>query len=158
RALTKIELAIEFVKSGEPVRYKITRYWHNDAEHIDEHIEIEENGKPLIELTKKEKNLFLRELIQPGLAKVMFFDGEKLLSLYDENNLTAFIADSCRFLFGLNFVDLLHTDLNYYVNKLYAQQDATQLLADIKKVQDELVKINTEIIAFESDKALLNDE
>ncbi|MGN6398656.1 MAG: DNA sulfur modification protein DndD [Mucilaginibacter sp.] len=157
-ASTRIELIIEFVKSGAPVRYKITRCWNNNANHIDEHIEIEENDKLLEELTKKEKNLFLRELIQPGLAKVMFFDGERLLSLYDENNLTAFIAESCRFLFGLNFVDLLNTDLSYYVNKLYTQQDASQLLVDIKKTQDELVKINTEIISLEAEKAQLNEE
>ena len=146
------------MKSGEPVKYKISRSWKNNADNVDEQIEIEENGKALKELNKKEKNLFLRELIQPGLAKVMFFDGEKLLSLYDESNLTAFIAESCRFLFGLNFVDLLNTDLNYYVNKLYAQQDATQMVADIKKVQEELIKINAEIITLETEKAQINDE
>ncbi|MBV8388977.1 MAG: DNA sulfur modification protein DndD [Mucilaginibacter sp.] len=155
-SVSRIELVIEFIKSGAPVRYKIARRWNNDPVNIDEQIQIEENGKLLEELTKKEKNLFLRELIQPGLAKVMFFDGEKLLSLYDENNLTAFIAESCRFLFGLNFVDLLNTDLNYYVNKLYAQQDASQLVADIQKTKDELVKIAAEIIALGDEKAQLD--
>lgn len=130
----------------------------NNVNDVDESIFIEEDGKPLNELSKKEKNLFLRELIQPGLAKVMFFDGEKLLSLYDEGNLTAFIAESCRYLFGLNFVDLLNTDLNYYINKLYSQQDASQSLTEIKKVRDELNKINTEIIALEDEKAEITTE
>jgi DNA sulfur modification protein DndD len=89
----------------------------------NEEIAIEENGQPLTELNKKEKNLFLRELVQPGLARVMFFDGEKLLSLYDQGNLANFIAESCRYLFGLNFVDLLNTDLNYYIHKLQGLQD-----------------------------------
>lgn len=150
---TSIELVIEFIKSGAPIRYKICRKWNNDANAVDETVNIEENGKALNELSKKEKNLFLRELIQPGLAKVMFFDGEKLLSLYDENNLTAFIAESCRYLFGLNFVDLLNTDLSYYINKLYVQQDATQTLAEIRKIRDELALIDAEIIKLEDGKS-----
>jgi len=150
---TSIELLIEFIKSGSPVKYKIKRHWKNNANDVDESIFIEEDGKPLNELSKKEKNLFLRELIQPGLAKVMFFDGEKLLSLYNEGNLTSFIAESCRYLFGLNFVDLLNTDLNYYINKLYSQQDPSSSLTEIKKVRDELNKINTEIISLEDEKS-----
>ena len=154
-ATTEIELNIEFVKSGEVVKYKITRSWTNNSSNVDENITISENAKPLNELNKKEKNLFLRELIQPGLAKVMFFDGEKLLSLYDENNLTAFIAESCRYLFGLNFVDLLNTDLNYYINKLYTQKDAAQILSEISKVKEELSVIDKEIVTLESEKSTL---
>lgn len=155
--LTKIELNIEFVKSGEVVKYKIERSWTNSSSNVDENIIIEENGKPLNELNKKEKNLFLRELIQPGLAKVMFFDGEKLLSLYDENNLTGFIAESCRYLFGLNFVDLLNTDLNYYINKLYAQKDAVQILSEITKSKEEIGEIRREIVSLEDEKSKLSD-
>ena len=43
-----IELTIEFVKSGEPVKYKISRSWKNNADNVDEQIEIEENGKVTI--------------------------------------------------------------------------------------------------------------
>ena len=155
---TAIELVIEFIKSGTPIRYKIKRSWSNNPKNVDEQIFIEENGKQLSELNKKEKNLFLRELIQPGLAKVMFFDGEKLQSLYDENKLTEFIGDSCKYLFGLNFVDLLNTDLNYYVNKLYTLQDSAQSLLEIKKVVEELRNIDVEIIQLEGRKADVNDQ
>jgi len=157
KAISGIELTIEFVKSGAPVTYKILRVWSPDIENIAENITIEENGKSLNELSKKEKNLFLRELIQPGLAKVMFFDGEKLSSLFDENNLKAFVAESCRYLFGLNFVDLLNTDLNHYINKLYSQQDASQNLAEIQKIQVEINQINTEIIDLEDEKSQVSN-
>ncbi|MDB5022879.1 MAG: sulfur modification protein DndD [Mucilaginibacter sp.] len=152
---SSIELNFEFIKSGAPVKYKVKRFWMNDHDNPNEDLHIEENGKPLNELNKKEKNLFLRELVQPGLAKVMFFDGERLLSLYDQGNLANFIAESCRYLFGLNFVDLLSTDLNYYINKLQSQQDPSQSLAEINKVKNELRDIQNITVAIEAEKTEL---
>jgi len=154
---SSIELNFEFIKSGAPVKYKVKRFWMNDHDNPNEDLHIEENGKSLSELSKKEKNLFLRELVQPGLAKVMFFDGEKLLSLYDQGNLASFIGESCRYLFGLNFVDLLSTDLNYYINKLQSQQDPSQSLIEINKVNDELKNIQNLTITLEAEKTELID-
>jgi DNA sulfur modification protein DndD len=152
---SSIELHFEFIKSGAPVKYKVRRFWMNDTANPNEELTIEENGKPLTELSKKEKNLFLRELVQPGLAKVMFFDGEKLLSLYDQGNLADFIGESCRFLFGLNFVDLLNSDLNYYINKLQAQQDPSQSMTEMLKIKNELKDIQNTIVAIEAEKTEL---
>jgi len=149
---SSIELSFEFVKSGAPVIYKVSRSWVNSPSDPNEEITIIENGRPLAELNKKEKNLFLRELIQPGLAKVMFFDGERLLSLYDQGNLSAFIGESCRYLFGLNFVDLLHTDINYYIQKLHGQQDPSQSQAEIEQVKATLKEIQNNVVRFEAEK------
>lgn len=152
---SSVELQFEFVKSGAAVKYKVRRFWTNDTATPNEELTIEENGKPLTELNKKEKNLFLRELVQPGLAKVMFFDGEKLLSLYDQGNLADFIGESCRFLFGLNFVELLNGDLNYYINKLQAQQDPSQSMTELGKLKNELKDIQNAIVAIEAEKTEL---
>lgn len=155
---TSLELNIQFLKSGSVVNYKIIRCWTNDPSNLLEEIRILEDGKELSELNKKEKNLFLRELIQPGLAKVMFFDGEKLLSLYDERNLSEFIGESCKYLFGLNFVELLNTDLSHYINKLYSRQDHTKDIVEIKKLKDTIQIFNAEIISHEDSKAVLIHE
>lgn len=149
---SSVELYFQFYKSGATVDYKVKRSWVNHPNDPAEEISIEENGKELTELNKKEKNLFLRELIQPGLAKVMFFDGEKLLALYDHGNLAQFIGDSCRYLFGLNFVELLNSDLNYYIQKLHAQQDPSQQLQEIGRVRNELQQIKETTVKLETEK------
>src|SRR5579872_31612 len=132
--LSSLDLTFEFTKSGQPVQYRVVRSWVNNPDNVNEEVYIYENGIEQTDLNKKEKNFFLRELIQPGFAKVMFFDGEKLSALFESHNLTSFIAESCRNLFGLNFIDQLKTDLNYYVNKLLSQKDTSKNVTELKKI------------------------
>jgi DNA sulfur modification protein DndD len=143
---TELEIEFDFVKSGLPVEYKVVRKWFNDPANITEDISLWENGKELIDLTKKEKNLFLRELIQPGFAKVMFFDGERLSSLFEGNNLTIFLSESCRYLFGLNFIDQLKTDLNYFISKLHQQKDQSSTRAELQKTQTTILEIDAALL------------
>lgn len=155
---TSLELFFNFIKSGVQVNYKIIRQWNNTADNVNEEVFIEENGIELKELSKKEKNIFLRELIQPGFSKVMFFDGEKLSSLFESTNLSQFIEESCKDLFGLNFVELLKTDLNYYTNKLLLKQGNQKNVEEWNKISEELEKIEDEIQSFLTTKDALESQ
>src|ERR1700761_222961 len=52
---SSVELYFQFYKSGATVDYKVKRSWVNQPNDPAEEISIEENGKELDELNKKEK-------------------------------------------------------------------------------------------------------
>jgi len=149
---TRLRLTLSFIKSGKAIKYDVIRKWRNEKSNINEDVIVYENEKELIDLNKKEKNLFLRELIQPGLAKIIFFDGEKLSSLFESDNLTSFISESCCYLFGLNFIDLLKIDLGYLSNRLLTRNNTSQAEIELKKLENNIDTINTENEKFISEQ------
>lgn len=155
---TSVGVDFEFIKSGVPIHYRVLRTWMHDRNDVGEQVWVWENEKELIELNKKEKNLFLRELIQPGFAKVIFFDGERLSSLFEGNNLTLFLAESCRYLFGLNFIDQLKTDLSYFAIKQQGQKQKDGTIAEINKTIGILNAIEAELQKLRAEAEGLNGQ
>jgi DNA sulfur modification protein DndD len=145
---TKIEINLSYTKAGTSVDYKFVRSWYNNSEDLDEKLSIFENEKELKELDQKERNLFIRELIPPGFAKVMFFDGEKLQSMNENSTLNSFIADCCHSLFGLNLVNILQKDIELYSNKLLSEQKNSP-------IANEIHTLTKEIDALISEKEML---
>lgn len=136
-AQTKIELVFDYINSGNKINYKIVRTWFNNKD-CKEQVYIYENGEELHDLTLKEKNLFIRELIQPGFAKAIFFDGEKLQNLNDNTLLNQFISESCQSLFGLNLIQILQRDIDHYINKLLSDQKDSQNISEFKNLENEI--------------------
>jgi DNA sulfur modification protein DndD len=157
-SMTSVTVDFQFVKSGMSLRYSVTRKWNNNPEELDETVDIVEDGKLFADLSKKEKNFFLRELIQPGFAKIMFFDGELLSSLFESSNLSQFIKEGCQDLFGLNFVEILKADIGYLTNKLLTQQGNTKNIDDTRKVQDQLAEIDEILNKYISEHDILNSQ
>ncbi|HVX01388.1 MAG TPA: DNA sulfur modification protein DndD [Candidatus Babeliaceae bacterium] len=138
----KISVCFQFFKSGLQLSYRVLRTWNSNVNDVNEELYVWENGDELSDLSKKEKNLFLRELIQPGFARVIFFDGEQLSSLFESGNLPAFIQESCNYLFGINFIELLKSDLNHFTNKLLLQQSSVKDSNELIRIEDELSQIS----------------
>ncbi len=155
---TLLDLTFNFVKSGTPISYNIIRTWNNVPGNVNEQVTVVENGKELTDISKKEKNIFIRELIQPGFAKIMFFDGEQLSSLFESGNLSNFIQDSCNDLFGLNFIELLKTDLNHYTTKLLNQHGNSKNIEELKKNEGEIQKIDEDLNQFYTDKEIFDNQ
>ena len=146
-----LDMTFDFFQSGTPYTYRVIRSWQNDSKSLNERLQIFENGEELTNISKKEKNIFLRELLQPGYANIMFVDGEKLQSLYHEANLSAFIADSCHALFGIGLVNLLNKDLDVFINKSIVESDNKKLNNDLAEIEQKLTDISIELQTLERD-------
>ncbi|MCD4666140.1 MAG: DNA sulfur modification protein DndD [Bacteroidales bacterium] len=143
--VSKIELNLNISRNGKEISYKISRSWRKNQNNTNEEITIIEDGQELIDINKREKNFFLREMIPPGYAKVIFFDGEKLSTIYENNNLSKYLKETSNYLFGLNFIELLARDLSYYENKIHNQVEATKQSKELKDIQTIILDIhNTE--------------
>lgn len=150
---TEIEVCLSFTREGKVDEYRVLRKWQKASGSAEEEVLVWQNGEHLTELSLKEKNSFLRELVNPGFAKVIFFDGEKLSSFYQLDNLKFFLEDGCRSLFGLDYVELLKKDLDYYTDKLINKPETKKRTTELNDVVETLSEIESEMEALKLSKA-----
>ncbi len=136
-----IEFNISF--DGKIQEYKITRTWQNNDGKVDESLSIQKsdsesnnfqeldvsipNKRSLKELRrfqeldsieKSEWQQFINQLIPRGIAKLFFFDGEKIQSIADDNNENKYIQSSFDTLLGLDVVHQLQKDLGHFLSTI----------------------------------------
>ena len=114
-APTAVELSFDFTGAGVRVAYRVRRQWAVNNRRLQHDLTIWENGAPLDALAPEARETLLRELIPPGLAEIFFFDGEKISALARESGDPALLATTVNALLGLNLIDQLQRDLDYYL-------------------------------------------
>ncbi len=140
---TESSISIEFEISfdGKIQKYQITRTWQNNDGKIDESLSIQKfdtvsnnfqeldvsipNKKSwkarnqfeeIDSVDKSEWQQFINQLIPRGIAKLFFFDGEKIQSIADNNNENKYIKSSFDTLLGLDIVHQLQKDLGHVLS------------------------------------------
>lgn len=131
---TYIEVHFDYFKSGVATEYVVRRLWNEKGA---ERLDIFENGKP-VTLEEKEKAFYLKDLVPIGYNRIMFFDGEKIMSLSNDLFINEFIRDCCESLLGLNLVYTLQRDLDTYIKRLLSDSNNNKLTSDLATAQKEL--------------------
>lgn len=112
-----IIIEFQFAHEGKISEYQVTRMWQNNDGRIDEKLSIkkknfsDENFVNLDSIEESEWQLFIDQLIPKGIAKLFFFDGEKIQSIADEGGEDIHIRSSFNALLGLDLVKQLHDDI-----------------------------------------------
>lgn len=114
-APTAVELSFDFTGAGVRVAYRVRRQWAVNNRRLQHDLTIWEDGAPLDTLAPEARETLLRELIPPGLAEIFFFDGEKISALARDSGAPALLATTVNALLGLNLIDQLQRDLDYYL-------------------------------------------
>ncbi|SJL83403.1 DNA sulfur modification protein DndD [Vibrio palustris] len=125
-----IELEFRHNQSGEENTYKVVRNWKKGK--LDK-LHLEKDGEALTELSYKQCQGFLNELIPNGIADLFFFDGEKIAELAEDQSGTV-LKTAVRRLLGLDIISKLKSDLNIYLKK----QGSASLSQSIKEQLDQL--------------------
>ena len=137
---SSISMEFEIYFDNEIKQYRITRTWQNLDGKINEQLLIQKynlNSKLFITLDQslpnknsiKEKTRFddidsidesgwqqfINRLIPRGIAKLFFFDGEKIQSIADNKNENKYIQSSFDTLLGLDVVYQLQKDIEYFI-------------------------------------------
>jgi DNA sulfur modification protein DndD len=84
-----LELEFEYAIGGERQTYTVARSWNRDdassgtqgRKRVEETLRVFQDHQLLDKLDARQWEDFVRELIPPGLAQLVFFDGEKMQSL-----------------------------------------------------------------------------
>jgi DNA sulfur modification protein DndD len=112
---TSIIIDFKYFHNGEVDGYTVDRTWKNEDGRIIEELKIKKNGKRLDSVEESQWQSFIEELIPRGIAKLFFFDGEKIVKMAEGENEEIEIKSSFDSLLGLDVVDQLHSDLKVHI-------------------------------------------
>jgi len=108
--------------------------WESDDGKVREKLTIsklEGDWKPLDKIEESQWQSFINELIPRGIAKLFFFDGEKIVEMAQEGNEDIEIKSSFDTLLGLDLVEQLRSDINLSLLR--------NLKGDSKKIQEKYI-------------------
>jgi DNA sulfur modification protein DndD len=140
---TSIIVDFKFYHNGLVDDYTVDRTWYDDDGRLTEQLKIKKNNKRLDAVEESQWQSFIEELIPRGIAKLFFFDGEKIVKMTEDENEEIEIKSSFDSLLGLDVVEQLHSDLRIHV---------------MRNMKDNSKSINTEYAEFLKEKEEIVDD
>ncbi|WP_182133244.1 DNA sulfur modification protein DndD [Nitrosopumilus sp. b1] len=171
-----IIVEFKFYHDGKEIEYQVDRTWRNEDGKIIENLSVKkrqnvnDDFKSLDTIEDSHWQSFIEELIPKGIARLFFFDGEKIVQIAAEGNEDMAIKSSFSSLLGLDLIEQLRSDLQVNLMRNLTNNDKalqesydkyskekeenSELIAHLreKKVrkQSELDDIRTEIESLEA--------
>ena len=148
---TSIVVDFKFYHNGIVDDYTVDRTWYDNDGRLTEELKIKKNNKRLDSVEESQWQSFIEELIPKGIAKLFFFDGEKIVKMTEDENEEIEIKSSFDSLLGLDVVEQLHSDLRVHVMRnmkddsksINAQYDG--FLQEKKEIVDDLERLEKNI-------------
>lgn len=156
--IASIIIEFKFFHNGGVDDYSVERTWRNEDGKTIEELIIQKNGEPLDSVEESQWQSFVQELIPRGIAKLFFFDGEKIVKIAEEGNEDIEIKSSFDTLLGLDLVEQLNSDLRIHIlrnikgnakeiqkkfDSLEKEKEETQ--SEIDHFRNKIVQKNSEI-------------
>ena len=152
-----IIIDFKFYHNGIVDDYTVDRTWKNDDGRIIEELKIKKDGQRLDSVEESQWQSFIEELIPKGIAKLFFFDGEKIVKMAEEENEDIEIKSSFDSLLGLDIVEQLHSDLKVQIMR-NMKDDAKTIQVQHDKYLEERDEILDDITRFEGKLAAKTGE
>lgn len=164
-----IELLLEVPVEGNAVKLGLRRQWHKKKNQWNEDLRITRNDMPDLFLAKNWA-YYVEDLVPSGLAGLFFFDGEKIISLAEEDTGES-MKKAIYSVFGVDLVDRLIQDMTRLVKRheanLYTPEmgkeayhleaSGNELLSRIQIERQDLASIDTRLERL-SEKAKRKEE
>lgn len=131
--IARLEITFDYVREGKAIEYCVSRTWSSGEADV---LVVSENSIIRDELNYEQAQAFLFELVPPGVANLVFFDGEKIADLAEDNNGFA-LKDAVNKLLGLNTIQRLQEDLIIYLKKVGISTATTALQAEFEELESE---------------------
>ena len=157
-----IMVEFQFAHEGKISEYQVMRMWQNNDGKVDEKFSIMKKGdnEKFMELDSIEESqwqTFINQLIPKGVAKLFFFDGEKIQNISEQGGEDVQIKASFDVLLGLDLIEQLRIDLSLSV--LRSEDGKTEeILAEIDKMTSEKEEAEKKISRLVEKKAEKDSE
>lgn len=163
---TWLRLKFEYVESGRTLPFTVERKWTRNGSVVVEQLQVLRDNAVPNEVAPEDYPSFLADMVPLGLAPVCFFDAEKLDALSTVGGNEAQLAGVMRRLLGLDLVERLREDLDFYTMKqggreveplrkevFDKQQELAQARASVAQVQEELESLEAQAAATQDSLA-----
>ena len=169
-----ISIEFEISYDGKIQEYKITRTWQNNDDKVNEDLSIQKSDsqsdnfkeldvsiptkknrhtearfQEIDSIEKSEWQQFINQLIPRGIAKLFFFDGEKIQSIADEGNENKYIQSSFDTLLGLDLVNQLQKDIGFVLYREVKKKKENEKRIEIKNDTMTPEKLRVEMLKKE---------
>ena len=108
-----VELAFRHQHEGVEHHIRIRRRWHSTAKSLRERLEVDRDGTCDTLLSAHWAEA-VDQFVPVGIARLVFFDGEKIAALADPNTCAETLGAGIHGLLGLDVLDRLLSDLSVY--------------------------------------------
>ena len=140
-----VEVAFRFYHNGNDDKYTVSRSWSREGASVSESLAIMKNDSPLNDVDESQWQSFIEGLIPLGIARLFFFDGEKIVSMMDWGNpKNDEIRSSIDTLLGAELVNRLDSDLKLFLVRKSGKRDGA-IEKKYGKLEDEKNLLASEI-------------
>ncbi len=128
-------------------KYAVTRSWKKIDTDVIEKFTVEKNGE-ILKIDDTEWEKFIQELIPRGIARLFFFDGEKIATIAKQGGEDLEVKNSFESLLGLDIISKLKSDLEINLGRNDKKSD------DISEAENSVEQIKNKIENLEERKAI----
>ena len=152
-----IEVAFRFYHNGCDDGYVVNRSWIKEGASVEEILSIQKNDEPMNDVDESQWQSFIEGLIPLGIARLFFFDGEKIVRMTEwDNPNNEEVKSSLDMLLGSELVNRLHSDLDLYMmrrsGKTNGEDNAIQKKYEDLRHEKDTLSSEVEMLNAESEK------
>lgn len=129
---TSIEIGFCYQLDGKEVQYRVLRSWKIGSQ---DSLVITLDGTA-ITANYEQAQAYLLELVPPGIADLVFFDGEKIADLAEDTS-GVVLKQAVKRLLGLDIIGRLKSDLEIYLKKQGADSSNSKIQKIIESLETE---------------------
>ena len=129
---TSIEIGFSYQLDGKEVQYRVFRSWKMGT---SDKLMITIDGEEL-KANYEQAQAYLLELVPPGIADLVFFDGEKIADLAEDTS-GVILKQAVKRLLGLDIIGRLKSDLEIYLKKQGMDSTNSKLKKVIESLETE---------------------
>lgn len=124
-----VMVQFRFFYDGREEEYQVDRSWRSEDGRIAERLDVRrsmggEGFRPLDLMEQSHWQSFIREMLPRGIARLFFFDGERVSEIAETGSEDLAIRASFSSLLGLSLVEQLQSDLQTNLMRNLAPNDA----------------------------------
>ena len=136
-----VEIEFRLHHAGSEDTYRVRREWESVGDELDT-LSVARNGERLDEPGRESWQQFMDSLVPPGIARIFFFDGEKIAKIAEDVGRGAGGGERGTFrgamdtMLGIDLVHQLRADLRLYILRNGGRGDSATM-ADYDRVLEE---------------------
>ena len=151
-----VALSFRYVQSGRPLHVQVERHWRRSGRNVLETLTVLCNGKPP-DVEPTEYQAWLNDLVPPGLAPLCFLDAEHLDALTSPERHDGMLGETLRRLLGLDLVERLEADLEYYILRQGGAKKIERLRKEVLRRQAAVDALDAQLAQLRTEAEALSD-